>query len=296
MKSLVNRKKPFIVSPFALRKGAVVQWETGLFHSSGQRFEGKIQSLSRNSDGNIVMHCYDVVDLSTGELRAPSYSRTEPGTDVLSLSFVDKLVSMPESGSYLLSDVDRVRSLLRANQTTPYRNASQTPLEQEIAAWTDSTPRSTLSRAVEQRILEIWDYYQKSSFEHRKYFAIEWLTSLTILIALKAQLQAGQPASSLLLTTDMTDFILPLYQQKTLRRKNTGVEYINQTGELWELPSLSVLRKHVKKHLNRMRFSHKKSEAEARARYRQESNKMLDAMMDYDMTDDDVMNAFLMAD
>lgn len=95
-----------VVSPDSLRVGTVVQWPAlGFCGSSTDRYQGTIQHLYSAADSDDMIACSDVINLRTGELCEADIENDPVGSKLLSLSAVDKVVSVPVDAPLLTSVV-----------------------------------------------------------------------------------------------------------------------------------------------------------------------------------------------
>ena len=283
----VRRQKDFIVSPYMLRKGAVVQWPHISFNPTADRFQGEIVHMTRQADGNVLITCHNVVNLTTGQPTEPDPVQYIAGVKVFSLSHVDKLVCNPSNAALLPSDAEYLKDVLNVYSHIPPARDQFTQLYEElnIAQWDENTPLDVMNKAVELYIQKAWSPTLVGHLSQ------EWLTNLAALICIQIQLKRRQPLFALLLKRHAFKIISRALNTKTVRKQQA--KRVSATPTPFpSLPTLCVVRQIVKEQFHRLltsRANEKRTQRELDAKsYSRICNKFYDYDFDeYHIDDDD---------
>lgn len=274
-------KKEYIVSPYSLRVGSVVQWPAiGFTYARLDRFQGVIQSLERHWDGNVLITCSDVFNLNTGELCEADAVLDQVGFKLLSLSHVDKVVSMPENAPFLTADALRLKDILKSYVLARHEHVFEKMNKQfGIESWTANTSRATMMKAVDAIINAVW------TSECLGYMLEPRMDLLIELLALEVQLKRRQPLHTLILSENVSSLMYPVLFTKAVRKQQdrlkTGVEYYAPVP-LSFLPPLSILRRKVKQQFSRLLVSRAIVERDVRKADEEAWNRSMDGWFDDD--------------
>lgn len=239
--------KDYVISPFALRVGAVLEWTSVNFGSPKRKLRGVLESLYSQTD-NVVGTFNNVVDAETGEAVPGNRLISEDDRHYLSLSHVTKMVSIPADAPFAFSQKEEVRETLEGITCSAHlvREVFGESGVVNLYGSEFDLPSSSL-----RRVLSVFlDDFNSTNSKFKlkgSYCSTTVLRELMLVMLMDELLRSKQPlaTASFNITNEFIRAHFP--------------EMFEGNSPVWTapLPSLSKIRSVVRKHKNRLFVSQK---------------------------------------